>query len=146
MPNRRPHDHVGNFNFKVEIEGVSTAFVSKVDGLGGGAAFGGRAGLPGKVTLHGVAPLDRSGAERLEGWYKASQGGARAHHKVSIVKYSGGREVQRHAIECWPSEWKVSEMDGKSSNAGVSVRGWNFADKKAIIEEVELNHTGLRTK
>jgi len=22
-PNRRPHDHIGNFNFKVEIEGVT---------------------------------------------------------------------------------------------------------------------------
>jgi hypothetical protein len=23
-PNRRAHDHIGNFNFKVEIEGVTT--------------------------------------------------------------------------------------------------------------------------
>jgi hypothetical protein len=26
-PNRRPHDHIGNFNFKVEIEGVTQGVV-----------------------------------------------------------------------------------------------------------------------
>src|SRR5512133_3611304 len=33
MPNRRKFDHIGNFNFKVEIEGVTQAAFRNVDGL-----------------------------------------------------------------------------------------------------------------
>ena len=33
MPNRRDHDHIGNFNFKVEIEGVTQGAFRNVEGL-----------------------------------------------------------------------------------------------------------------
>ena len=33
MPNRRAFDHIGNFNFKIEIEGVTTGAFRNVEGL-----------------------------------------------------------------------------------------------------------------
>ena len=33
MPNRRPYDHIGAFNFKVEIEGVTQGAFRNVEGL-----------------------------------------------------------------------------------------------------------------
>ena len=33
MPNRRPFDHIGNYNFKVEINGVTVAAFTEVSGL-----------------------------------------------------------------------------------------------------------------
>jgi len=32
-PNRREHDHIGQFNFKVEIEGVSGSSLTDMGGL-----------------------------------------------------------------------------------------------------------------
>ena len=32
-PNRREHDHIGQFNFKVEIEGVSGGTLTDLGGL-----------------------------------------------------------------------------------------------------------------
>ena len=32
-PNRREHDHIGNFNFKVEIEGVTVTSSGDLTGL-----------------------------------------------------------------------------------------------------------------
>jgi hypothetical protein len=33
MPNRRELDHIGNFNFRVEIDGVSVAAFHEVSGF-----------------------------------------------------------------------------------------------------------------
>jgi len=33
MPNRRAHDHIGQFNFKVEVEGVTVGAFKNVEGL-----------------------------------------------------------------------------------------------------------------
>lgn len=33
MPNRRPHDHIGNRNFRVEIEGVTQGAFAECSGV-----------------------------------------------------------------------------------------------------------------
>ena len=38
MPNRRPHDHIGNFNFKVEIDGITAAQFRSMETTTGGVA------------------------------------------------------------------------------------------------------------
>jgi hypothetical protein len=46
-PNRRAHDHIGNFNFKVEIEGIAVGGFKSSQGLG---ALLAAAGTPEVIT------------------------------------------------------------------------------------------------
>lgn len=75
-PNRRTHDHIGNYNFTVEIEGLNTGyFFSDVSGLGVEVTITEAAWSeqpPGTVTLDAVKQAGEVPATSWTRWARST--------------------------------------------------------------------------
>jgi phage tail-like protein len=130
MPNRRPFDHIGNFNFKVEIEGVTTGAFRNVEGLdseteiveyqdGDDLILRKR---PGRTKYSNVT-LKRGYVNNTElwEWRKAVIEGKVQRKSGSIILCADdGAEIMRYNFfEAWPTKWKGFTLDGKGTDVNV---------------------------
>ena len=135
MPNRRNHDHIGNFNFKVEIEGVTQGAFRNVEGLdsetevveyqdGDDIILRKR---PGRTKYSNIT-LKRGyiNTTELWDWRKAVMDGKIERKSGSVILCGDdGSEIMRYNFfEAWPTKWKSVTMDGKGT--------------AALVEELEL--------
>ncbi|MCB9728367.1 MAG: phage tail protein [Deltaproteobacteria bacterium] len=130
MPNRRGHDHIGNFNFMVEIEGVSTAAFKNVEGLdseteiveyqdGDDIILRKR---PGRTKYSNIT-LKRGYINTTELWdwrKKVIEGKIERKSGSIILLADDASEIMRYNFfEAWPSKWKGFTLDGKGTDVNV---------------------------
>ena len=141
MPTARD-DPYGRFNFRVEIDGVTSAGFSEVEGLGGEVeAIAYREGadrtnaprlLPGLVRYPRVV-LRRgfAGDASLFTWWRTIRDGVTDRRSVSIVLLDEQRDpVARWELRrAWPTKWEASALNAKAN--------------EVAIETLELAHEGL---
>lgn len=151
---RRGFDHVGNYNFIVEIDGISAGAFKGVDGLSAEVAVidfqdghdmvlrkrPGRAKY-GDITLKRGYVEDQS----LYKWFMAVAEGKVQRKSVSIILLNNnGDEVVRYNLfEAWPSKWKGFSLDGKADD--VSVEEITFCVEKweRVTGEAFNTRTGV---
>jgi phage tail-like protein len=130
MNNRRDFDHIGNFNFKVEIEGVTQAAFRNVDGLdseteiveyqdGDDLVLRKR---PGRTKYSNIV-LKRGYVASDELWKwrkKVIEGKAERKSGSIILCADDGEEIVRYNFfDAWPCKWKGFSLDGKGSDVNV---------------------------
>lgn len=135
MPNRRPHDHIGNFNFHLEIEGLTAGTFRNVEGLdseteiveyqdGDDLVLRKR---PGRTKYSNVV-LKRGyvASDELWQWRKKVMDGSveRKSGSVILCNDAGDPVMRYNFFEAWPCKWKGFTLDGKGTDA--------------VVEEVEL--------
>ena len=135
MPNRRPHDHIGNFNFHLEIEGLTAGTFRNVEGLdseteiveyqdGHDLVLRKR---PGRTKYSNIV-LKRGyvASDELWQWRKKVMDGSveRKSGSVILCNDSGDPVMRYNFFEAWPCKWKGFTLDGKGTDA--------------VVEEVEL--------
>ncbi len=128
--NRRGHDHIGQFNFKVEIDGVTQGAFKTVDGLdsetevveyqdGNDLILRKR---PGRTKYSNIV-LKRGyvNTEELWEWRKRVMEGKVDRKSGSIILCNdSGDEVMRYNFfEAWPCKWKGFSLDGKGTDVAV---------------------------
>jgi len=132
MPNRRDHDHIGNFNFRVEIEGVTQGAFAEVTGLnsetevveyqdGDSIILRKR---PGRTRYSNIV-LTRgyTHSEELWLWRKTVISG-RIERKAGSIIFAGddGSEIGRfNFFEAWPCKWTFGPLDGKGNATMIEV-------------------------
>ena len=143
MPTRRTDlDHLGGYNFTVEIQGVSAGYFKGVDGInceieviefqdGDDLTLRKRPGRAkfGDVTLkkgYIVTP-------DLQEWWKNARDGQYDRRDISVVlNDNAANEVRRwNLYGCWPKQWKVNAFDGKGND--VVTEEITF-----VVEEMEI--------
>jgi phage tail-like protein len=127
---RRPHDHIGNFNFKVEIEGVTQGAFRNVEGLeseteiveyqdGDDIILRKR---PGRTKYANIV-LKRGyvNNDELWQWRKKVIDGAVERKSGSVILCDDdGAEIMRYNFfEGWPAKWKGFQLDGKGTDVNV---------------------------
>ena len=136
MPARRQEtfgDPVGNYNFKVEIEGVDAGHFTSVDGLnieqevieyqnGDDPLLRKR---PGRVK-YGDITLKKGylATTILNDWIEAARcgNGDYTRKAMSIVLHdnsdpgAGGAIKRWNCHQCFPKSWKMSSLDGKGND------------------------------
>lgn len=128
MPSRREIDHIGAYNFRVEIDGIEAGHFKGVDGLaaeidviefqdGDDLLLRKRPGVArfSDVTL-------RKGyvaTNTLMDWWEATRAGQYDRRSVSIVLLdNAANEITRwNLFECWPRRWELSTLQGGSAMA-----------------------------
>lgn len=130
MPNRRQFDHIGNFNFKIEIEGVTQGAFRNVEGLdseteiieyqdGDDLVLRKR---PGRTKYSNVV-LKRGYINNTElwEWRKAVVEGKVQRKSGSVILCADdGTEIMRYNFfEGWPTKWKGFTLDGKGTEVNV---------------------------
>lgn len=120
-------DHIGAYNFIVEIDGVSAGAFKAVDGLeqsvevieyqnGDDLLLRKR---PGR-TKFGDITLKKGyiANTQLQDWWENVRNGKYDRRAVSIVVQDNiGTEIVRwNLYECFISKWKMSSLDGKSND------------------------------
>ena len=133
MPNRRPHDYVGNYNFKVEIEGVTQGAFAEVSGMdseteiveyqdGDDIILRKR---PGRTYYSNIV-LTRgyTHSDELWIWRKAVIDGKVERKSGSIIFMGddGTTEIGRfNFFEAWPSKWSFGPLSGKGNGTMIEV-------------------------
>ncbi|MEX0761363.1 MAG: phage tail protein [Dehalococcoidia bacterium] len=131
----RPHDHIGNFNFKVEIEGVTQGAFTLVSGIesevevveyrdGDDMVLRKR---PGRTKYSNIT-LKRgyTASPELWNWFRTVVDG-RVERKAGSIILLGpnGEEIERYNFfEAWPVRYRNYELGG--------------ADSDTVIEEIEI--------
>ncbi len=130
MPNRRGHDHIGNFNFKIEIEGVTVAGFRNVEGLDSETEVveyqdGDDMYLrkrPGRTKFSNIV-LKRGyvATEELWEWRKKVMDGVVERKSGSVILCDDTNEAicRYNFFEAWPCKWKGFTLDGKGTDAMV---------------------------
>ncbi|MCA9520690.1 MAG: phage tail protein [Myxococcales bacterium] len=130
MAGRRPFDAIGQFNFKVEIEGVTQAAFKSCDGLTSETeVIVSKAGSslierkrPGRHK-YGNIKLKRGyvNSKELWEWRKRVMDGHIDRRSGSlIICDDDGSEITRfNFFEAWPASWKSLSLDGKGSDMTV---------------------------
>ena len=130
MPNRRDFDHIGNYNFKVEIDGVTAGAFQEVAGIevitevvefqDGEDLV--RRKRPGRTHYSNII-LKRgyTASEELWAWMKTVINGTveRKTGSIILLDDSAGEILRYNFFEGWPCRWKGFELDGKSAGAAV---------------------------
>jgi phage tail-like protein len=143
MPTRRAElDHVGAYNFTVEIQGVAAGYFKGVDGIsaeieviefqdGDDLTLRKRPGRSkfGDVTLkkgYIVTP-------ELQDWWTNARNGQYDRRDISIIlNDNAGNEIRRwNLYGCWPKAWKVNAFDGKGND--IVTEEITF-----VVEELEI--------
>lgn len=133
MPNRRDHDHIGNFNFKVEIEGVTQGAFAEVTGLdsvtdvveyqdGDDIILRKR---PGRTRYSNIV-LTRgyTHSDELWNWRKAVIDGKieRKSGSIIFIGDDGTTEIGRfNFFEAWPCKWSFGPLDGEGNTTMIEV-------------------------
>lgn len=135
MATRREFDHIGNYNFKVEIEGVTVGAFSRVDGLESETDvitfFDGDSALmrkrPGRTHYSNIT-LFRGFTNNSELWdWRRSVTDGRVERKSGsiILLDEASQEIMRYNFfEAWPCRWKSMQLDA--------------SDDGLVIEELEI--------
>jgi len=130
MPTRRGHDHIGAYNFKVEIDGVTQAAFKGVDGLDSETEIveyqdGDDLTLrkrPGQTRYSNVI-LKRGyvNTDELWLWRKSVMEGRVDRKSGSIIVCDDtGTEIMRYNFfEAWPAKWRGFDLDGRVSSTAV---------------------------
>lgn len=130
MPNRRAHDHIGNHNFRIEIEGVTTAAFSECSGaevtvevietLDGDDSVTRK--RPGRIHYSNIV-LTRgyTNSTELWDWIKAVLDGQVERKAGSIIMLDDARgEISRYNFfEAWPARWKGFEFNRGGNDASI---------------------------
>ncbi len=126
----RGHDHIGNFNFKIEIEGLQKAAFKTVEGLGsetevitfGGTTDQAQRKRPGRTKYTDIV-LKRgyTNDEALWQWRKSVIDGKVDRRSGSVILCSDdGTEITRfNFFDAWPTKWKGFNLDGKGTDTTV---------------------------
>jgi phage tail-like protein len=128
--NRRGHDHIGQYNFKVEIDGVTEAAFKAVDGLdseteiieyqdGDDMILRKR---PGRTKYSNITcKRGYVTTTELWDWRKTVMDGGVERKSGSIVLMNDkSEEVMRYNFfEAWPAKWKGFSLDGKGADVAV---------------------------
>jgi phage tail-like protein len=124
---RKDIDHVGLYNFVVEISGVSVARFNAVAGLttevkviefqdGDDLILRKRPGRSscGNITLK----KGYLATSELWDWWENVKNGQYDRRSISIVLYDNmNNETRRwNLMGCWPSKWKFADLDGKGDD------------------------------
>lgn len=130
MPNRRPHDHIGQFNFKVEIEGVTVGAFRNVEGLdsetevveyqdGDDIILRKRPGRTKYTNL--TFKRGYVNTDELWNWRKKVIEGKVERKSGSVILCADdGSEIMRYNFfEAWPCKWKGFSLDGKGNDVTV---------------------------
>ena len=130
MPNRRQHDPVGNYNFRVEIEGVTQGAFKAVEGLdsitdvieyqdGDDLTLRKR---PGRTRYSNIV-LKRGfvNSDEFWRWRKAVIDGTvdRKSGSVILLDDAGGEVIRYNFYEGWPCAWKGFDLDGRGADSTV---------------------------
>jgi phage tail-like protein len=141
MPNRRAFDHIGNYNFKVEIEGVTVGAFMEVSGLesttevletGDGDDLNVRK-RPGRTSYTNIV-LRRgfTNTDELWKWRQQVVNGQVERKSGSIVLCddTGGEIMRYNFFEAWPCRWKSSMLSARE-------RGTVFEEIEIVVEKIE---------
>jgi phage tail-like protein len=135
MPNRRPFDPIGAFNFRLEIEGVTEGPVLAVDGLtartdvvsykdGSDIIVRHRPGRSRSDNI--VVRRGYNNTEDFFDWYaKVRDGKIERRSGSVIITGDDASEITRfNFFEAWPCRWSLLTLDGDES--------------AALVEELEI--------
>lgn len=136
MPNRRAFDHIGSFNFRIEIEGVTQGPASYISGLtartdvvtfkdGADASLRQR---PGRNRCDNIV-IQRgyTHTNELLNWYDSTRNGLieRKAGSVIILGDDADTEITRfNFFEAWPCRWSLLPLDTDESSV--------------LLEEIEM--------
>lgn len=135
MPNRRDFDHIGAFNFRVEIAGVTQGAVIRVGGLTSRTAvipFKDGADIairqrPGRTRCDNlVVQRGYTNSDELFNWYAATRDGRveRTSGSVIIAADDGSEIARFNFFEAWPCRWSLLTLDGD--------------EDATLLEEIEI--------
>lgn len=134
-PNRRSFDHIGQYNFKVEIDGVTFGAFTSVEGLesitevieyqdGDDITVRKR---PGRTRYSNIV-LKRGfvNTDELWNWRKAVVDGQveRKSGSIIIADDTGAEIMRFNFFEGWPARYEIGSFDGEVSDV--------------LIEELEI--------
>lgn len=126
----RGFDHIGNFNFRIEVEGLHAASFKSMEGLGSETeviVFGGTVDQiqrkrPGRHKYTDIT-LKRGHVVDPELWeWRRSviDGVVERRSGAIIVCADDGSEISRYNFfEAWPTKWKGFAFDGKGTDTSV---------------------------
>ena len=128
--NRRAHDHIGAYNFKIEINGVTVGAFRNAEGMdsetevieyqdGDDIVLRKR---PGRTKYNDIT-LKRgyTSSDELWRWRKTVMDGKVERKDGSIILCNdNGDEIMRYNFyEAWPVKWKGFTLDGKGADVAV---------------------------
>lgn len=136
MPNRRPEDHIGAYNFLLEVSGVTQGPVTFVSGLGGKTEVipfkdgaerivrqrPGRSRSDNLIVQRGYTNTDE-----LLNWYEATRNGTveRRAGSVILLGDDASTEITRfNFFEAWPCRWSLLPLDAEEGTT--------------LVEEIEI--------
>jgi phage tail-like protein len=144
MPTGQVKDPHGNFNFLVEIDGISRAAFQQCSGIDattevteyreGGDNLGSRK-LPGRTKYSNISLKWGLADDRdLYDWHRRVVEGQIERKNGSIVLLNRrGEEVARwNFVRAWPTVWHGSDL--------------NAEDGKIAVETMELAHEGIERR
>jgi len=126
----RGHDHIGNFNFRIEIEGLASARFKELDGIVsetevityGGTVDQLQRKRPGRSKWQDVT-LKRgyTNDPELWEWRKSVVNGHVERRSGSIIICSddGSEIVRYNFFDAWPTRWKGMQLDGKGTDTSI---------------------------
>jgi len=126
----RGHDHIGNFNFRVEIEGLASARFKQLDGIAsetevityGGTVDQLQRKRPGRTKWQDIT-LKRgyTNDPELWAWRKSVVAGAveRRSGSIIICADDGSEIVRYNFFDAWPTKWKGMQLDGKGTETTI---------------------------
>ncbi|MBU0553581.1 phage tail protein [Myxococcota bacterium] len=128
--NRRAYDHVGNYNFRIEIEGITWGSFKNVEGLAAEAQVIEEQNGDERVQRKRPGQMKYSNITLKRGyvstpylweWWKAVREGKVQRKSGSIILQNDhGLEVMRYNFfEAWPCKWKGFTLDGKGTDSAV---------------------------
>lgn len=131
MPNRRDFDHIGNYNFMVNINGVTVAAFQEVSGLevitevieyqdGDDPR---RRKRPGRTSYSNII-LKRgyTATDELWEWMRKTIDGTVERASGSVVLYGDDAKteiVRYNFYDAWPCRWKGFTLDGKGTDVAI---------------------------
>ncbi len=126
----RGHDHIGNFNFRIEIEGLASARFKAMEGLGSETEvieYGGSVDQivrkrPGRHKFTDITfKRGTTDNQELWEWRKATAEGRIDRRSGSIIICADdGSEICRYNFfDAWPTKWKGLVLDAKGTDTTV---------------------------
>jgi phage tail-like protein len=136
MPNRRDFDHIGSFNFKVEISGVTNSlfiFVSGIESQSEVIEYRNGADnltrkIPGRTSYSNI--VMRRGftnADELWRWRKSVTDGVLERKNGSIIILGADAEteiIRFNFFQAWPCRYELGQFNGEVDSV--------------LIEEIEI--------